>query len=419
MSVCVFIGPTLATQEALAVCADAVLLPPVRQGDVYRVATCLKPDAIGIVDGYFSHVPSVWHKEILHAMAAGIPVYGAASMGALRAAELAQFGMVGVGRIFEGYRRGVLEPFVEPFEDDDEVAVLHGPPELGHRALSEALVNVRCTLALATEEGVIDTGTRDRLVLAGKAMFYQERTYEAILSRAVGSEHAEEIERLRAWLPGGKVDQKRADAILMLEALQGTKPADPGARYSLAETTLWERAKAAVDLERAPPAPELDELRLQGTAYLAARARALGRLVDPDGIQGPILETPDPPDAAHSPDQVASLAASRERDRLAAQLPSALLERHILAELRKSGADRALRCRAEEKRQRLARVRVAQPVPTGDLVAWHFASQGAALPANLESYARQLDFPTLDAFHRCLLDEYLFCAASNSACASE
>jgi hypothetical protein len=80
-------------------------------------------------------------------LAAGIPVYGAASMGALRAAELAQFGMVGVGRIFEAYRDGVLEPFDEPFEDDDEVAVLHGPPELGHRAMSEALVNPLHTCA--------------------------------------------------------------------------------------------------------------------------------------------------------------------------------------------------------------------------------------------------------------------------------
>ena len=419
MSVCLFIGPTLAAREALVACPDAILLPPVRQGDVYRVTTSLKPDAIGIVDGYFSHVPSVWHKEILHAMAAGIAVYGAASMGALRAAELAQFGMVGVGRIFEAYRHGALEPFAEPFEDDDEVAVLHGPPELGHRALSEALVNVRCTLARATEQGVIEAATRDRLIRTGKALFYQERTYEAILSRATGSECIGEIERLRAWLPRGKVDQKRADAILLLHALQAAKPAGSGARYTLAETTLWERAKAAVDLERTRPAPELDELRLQGMAYLAARARALGRLLDLDPIQAAVQGTPDTREAARTPDPVASLAAGREREVLAAQLPSALLERHILAELRVSGADRALRCRAEEKRQSLARVRVARPVATGDLVAWHFASQRAALPADLETYARQLDFPTLDAFHRCLLDEYLFCAASNSAGPSE
>jgi hypothetical protein len=415
MSVCVFIGPTLAAQEARAVCPDAVLLPPVRQGDVYRVTTSLRPDAIGIVDGYFSYVPSVWHKEILYAMSAGTPVYGAASMGALRAAELAQFGMVGVGRVFEAYRDGVLEPFAEPFEDDDEVAVLHGPPELGYRALSEALINVRCTLVRATEQGVIDAATRDRLVRVGKALFYQERSYKAILSLAGGSERAADVERLRAWLPDGKVDQKRTDAILLLQALPGAKPADAGARYTLAETTLWERAKAGIDLERAPPAPELEELRLQGAAYLAARALALDRLLDPDCVQSGGPERQDPLDAARPPDPVAPVVATRERELLGAQLPGVLLERHILAELRASGADRALRRRADEKRQRLALVQLARPVPTGDLVAWYFARQGTIVPADLETYARNLDFPTLDAFHRCLLDEYLFRAAADAA----
>ena len=46
--------------------------PPVGQGDVYRAATRYRPRAIGIVDGYFHQVPSVWHKEILWAMAEGI-----------------------------------------------------------------------------------------------------------------------------------------------------------------------------------------------------------------------------------------------------------------------------------------------------------------------------------------------------------
>ena len=66
--------------------------PPVRQGDLYRVAL-EQPAAIGVIDGYFEAVPTVWHKEILWAMSRGIHVFGAASIGALRAAELDAFGM--------------------------------------------------------------------------------------------------------------------------------------------------------------------------------------------------------------------------------------------------------------------------------------------------------------------------------------
>ena len=52
--------------------------------------------------------PTVWHKEILWAMAQGIHVFGGASIGALRAAELDVFGMKGIGRIYEDFRDGVL-----------------------------------------------------------------------------------------------------------------------------------------------------------------------------------------------------------------------------------------------------------------------------------------------------------------------
>ena len=38
---------------------------------------------IGIIDGHFGNVPSVWHKEILFALSKGVEVSGAASMGAL------------------------------------------------------------------------------------------------------------------------------------------------------------------------------------------------------------------------------------------------------------------------------------------------------------------------------------------------
>ena len=51
MSTYVFTGPTLSPADASAE-LDAIYMPPVAQGDVYRV--CRKrPIAIGIIDGYF------------------------------------------------------------------------------------------------------------------------------------------------------------------------------------------------------------------------------------------------------------------------------------------------------------------------------------------------------------------------------
>src|SRR5690348_7830328 len=102
----VFVGPTLSRHPVLASKAFA-WRPPATEGDVYRAAM-KRPEAIALIDGQFENVPSVWHKEILWALSQGIAVFGAASMGALRAAELDRFGMIGVGAVYEAFRDGRL-----------------------------------------------------------------------------------------------------------------------------------------------------------------------------------------------------------------------------------------------------------------------------------------------------------------------
>src|SRR5262245_17446347 len=123
MSTYVFLGPTLPVEAARSILPEAVYLPPVSMGDVYALLA-QKPQRIAIVDGLFERTPAVWHKEILFALSRGVRVLGSSSMGALRAAELHRFGMVGVGRIFDAYRDGVLC-------DDDEVALGHATAEHG------------------------------------------------------------------------------------------------------------------------------------------------------------------------------------------------------------------------------------------------------------------------------------------------
>src|SRR5688572_11448701 len=134
MTTLIYIGPTLPADEVQRALPAAMLMPPAAVGDILRASRMRGVRRIAIVDGYFERMAAVWHKEILVALERGIMVYGAASMGALRAAELAQFGMIGVGLIYRGYARGALVA-------DDEVAVAHLPGEYGYRAVSDALVN--------------------------------------------------------------------------------------------------------------------------------------------------------------------------------------------------------------------------------------------------------------------------------------
>lgn len=235
MRAIIFAGPSL-PPNARPTVAEIEWRPPVQQGDVYRAALS-RPDVIAIVDGFFETTPTVWHKEILWAMAQGIHVYGSASIGALRAAELDAFGMNGVGWVYQLFRDGVLQ-------DDDEVAVLHGPEALGYVVLTEAMVNVRATMDAAMCAGIIEPAAAAAMIRAAKASFYKNRTYGAIV-RAAADIESLDAERIEAWLSAHSVDQKQADALAMVEQVRAAlslqvAPFRPA--YRFAHTSVWEES---------------------------------------------------------------------------------------------------------------------------------------------------------------------------------
>jgi hypothetical protein len=242
VSVVIFVGPTLYRRDPRSL-LDAEYRPPAAQGDVLRAALAPGTRIIGIVDGYFECIPAVWHKEILWAMAHGIHVFGSASMGALRAAELRGFGMEGVGRVYQAIVDGELE-------DDDEVAVVHAPSEFGYRPASEAMVNVRATLSAAEAAEIVSSQTAAIVIEGAKSLFYPERHYPRILEAALtAGAAASEIDALGRFLPSGRVDQKRMDALEMLETIRSRLAEGMSPKrvvYTLEHTAHFSRALEAV-----------------------------------------------------------------------------------------------------------------------------------------------------------------------------
>ena len=234
----VFLGPSLPLASARRL-LDATYLPPAAMGDVYRaLARRPRPRRIAIIDGYFERMAAPWHKEILWALQRGVAMYGAASMGALRAAELEAFGMIGVGRIFAAYRSGRLT-------DDDEVAVLHGPASHGFAPASEAMVNVRAGLALARSTGVIGGRAHAALLDLAKAQFYRERSWDTVIAggRSAGLPRRQ-LDALAALIARRPPDAKAMDARMLLRRLAREPPAvrrAPPGRARMADTWFWRR----------------------------------------------------------------------------------------------------------------------------------------------------------------------------------
>ncbi|MFJ2867669.1 TfuA-like protein [Kitasatospora sp. NPDC087314] len=440
MTAFVFVGPTLAESDRPRDW-DVVYLPPVEQGHIHALAQ-EKPTAIGIVDGRFHDVPAVWHKEILWALRAGIPVYGSASMGALRAAELAPFGMRGIGKVFEQYRDGTLE-------DDDEVTVAHAGREDGHVQLSDAMVNIRATLHGARAQGLIGESTCQRLLDLAKKTYYPQRSLRLDLAkgRAAGlPEH--EIDALRAFVAEHSVDQKKCDALAMLDVMRSEHGAlpKPAADFPLQHNAFVDRSHSNGlihdgDGDFLQITAILNEVRLRPRRYLRLRRSALGAVV-------PHLGAP-PADARAR--TAAALALFRATHHLTADAEwrswlaehaytqnsfASLIEDEVLGRsyrpyggalnmplLRALRSDpaypRTLR-RTRAKKRFLEAHGLADPSSSGpstdkEVLRWYFTGIGRPFPGDIHRYATSLDFLDGYEFLKTVREEFHFEAGSSSA----
>jgi hypothetical protein len=261
----VFLGPSLPRAEATRL-VRARMLPPARQGDVWK-ALALLPKAICLIDGLFESTPSVWHREILDALGSGVAVFGAASLGALRAAELHRLGMVGVGEIFSAYARG-------EWLDDSDVALLHAGAEHDYRPLTVALVNVRHEANRARAAGALSPSEARSLVDCAREIFYQERTWRRIVDAVAPKWSSAARRRWPDHARSGFEDLKAKDARLCLQLSSAfIRSGAPGPRISLPRpSSLMRRTRLRQSAGRSGP-PTDDNLR---RLLIASWLRSLG-----------------------------------------------------------------------------------------------------------------------------------------------
>ena len=178
------------------------LRPPAASGDILGAVEG-GARIIGLIDGLYGDCAAVWHKEILYAISKGVIVAGAASMGALRAAECNDFGMIGLGEIYKSYKSGQRV-------SDADVAVSHAPSALQFRPLTTALVDAEATILKCEQH--LDPAKRDLLLGAARRVHFARRTWRSIATEAgLGDVHT--------LLAANAVSIKRHDATRLLVAL--------------------------------------------------------------------------------------------------------------------------------------------------------------------------------------------------------
>ena len=86
--------------------------------------------------------------------------------------------------------------------------------------VTDAMVNVRATIDRALQLGIVEPVFAAELAGIARSLFYKVRTYPLILRKAteLGLSQSS-LDRFAAWLPDGQIDQKRLDALAMVEAI--------------------------------------------------------------------------------------------------------------------------------------------------------------------------------------------------------
>lgn len=210
----IFIGPSLGPEKARRI-LDADYRPPAKKGDLLRLAGLeTVVNIVGLVDGLFlQDYPPTPIEVYQLAIKKNMVLVGGASLGALRAVELEKFGMVGIGKIFELYKKGKIHA-------DDEVAVTFS--EDRQVLQSEAMIDIRFNLFLAQRKKIIDEVTKRTIAKVAKSTYFPYRNYGDIIdqSKKLYPELTSRLEAFRSYIYVYRQSLKERDAIRLIRYIK-------------------------------------------------------------------------------------------------------------------------------------------------------------------------------------------------------
>lgn len=205
----IFLGPSLQINKAKKI-INADFRPPAKKGDFINLNLLSEKREIVLIDGVFLQEYPPTPIEVFQVINnKNFKVYGASSIGALRAVELEKFGMKGIGKIFELFKKNIVN-------SDDEIAVTF---DSDYNLLSEAMIDIRYNIFLGWRKGIIDKETKQIMIKLAKRIYFPFRTYENIIkkSRHLFPSKEKYISRFNEYIVVNKVSLKELDAIRALK----------------------------------------------------------------------------------------------------------------------------------------------------------------------------------------------------------
>lgn len=186
----------------------AIFSRPVKRNEIYDD---IKNGVhiIGIIDGEFLQNLSVSPTEIRDAMRCGLSVYGSSSMGAMRAAELLSFGMIGCGRIYEQISR---DPY---FRDDKLGQIFYEGTDL----ISLPFMDFFLGMEDLVERKIVSRKDSNEVVKYYEDLHFADRNYAALRAQILKRPNKENLLDVLHKAKKSIVSQKSKDGVLLVKRI--------------------------------------------------------------------------------------------------------------------------------------------------------------------------------------------------------
>lgn len=209
MKIKIYSGLSLGPAHVARILPQAEFARPIKRRDVW-LDIKQGYHVLGIVDGEFLQNLAVSPSEIADAMRCGIKVYGSSSMGAMRAAELREYGMIGVGRIFEHIRDA-------DYFKDDHLGQLFA--DGAGSKFSLPFLDLKLGIEDLSEKGKVGKEDAAVVIRLYEQLHFSERSFSA-LRASLRKADRDDLAKLLAGLERQISSAKQRDGLLLLNKIK-------------------------------------------------------------------------------------------------------------------------------------------------------------------------------------------------------
>lgn len=213
MKIRVFCGVSVSSDDCQRMLPGCDARGPVRRGDVHAAIED-EVNVVGIIDARFQRTRAVSPSEIMDGLRSGMRIYGSSSVGALRAAELDRFGMIGVGQVFDFVRSATC------FRDDLVAQAFDEGVDGVEANDTVPYVELHLNLVELTDTGAVAAAVAERLLELYAGLHFSERSSRnlaSLIEQRYGGDQAL-LKALRLGFDHGQ--PMRADGLELLAAVK-------------------------------------------------------------------------------------------------------------------------------------------------------------------------------------------------------